>query len=353
MKISFLSPSLRKGGAENQMVKLCVYLAKKGYNVEIITFLPGNDFEKILDESHINYKVKNIKSLIGFTTLIGYISKQKPDVVITFMFAANIVGRFVKLFTGIPLITSVRANSMSPIYKMLYKFTYKLDSYSTFNSHFAYKHFIEDGIALKEKALVINNGIEVDLSYKRCNYEVGSVFQIVSIAHFRKSKDYPTLFKALSILKLKGINFKLTILGNDFGQSWPRKMINELDISDNIDIKGFVQNPIPYLLQADVLVLSSFLEGTPNAILEAMSKKIPVIASDIPGNDHIVKESGGGYLFKLSDSDDLLKKLTDVYSLSGSERKELGEKGFQYIIDNYELSIILDQWDKYIHKSVK
>lgn len=350
-KIFFLSPSLKKGGAENQLTKIAVHLSKSN-EVKIITFIEGNDFVDQLKENNIELKVFNIKSIISFFELIFYLRKNKPSLLICFMFSANIVGRFLKLIIRIPIITSVRANVMSKLYGFLYKFTYKLDDYSTFNSKYSYEEFIKNKLSLPSKSVVINNGVEVDEDITKKQYEFKDRIKLISIAHFRPSKDYKTLFKAIKILKESEYKIDLTVLGNIDGQTWPYDTLNELEITNEVNIIGFSQKTKEYLDKSDVLILSSFLEGTPNALLEAMSRKVPVIASDIPGNDLVIKESNAGFLFKLGDENDLANKIKHIISLDSQARESLGNNGFNFVIENYKLDNVLIKWEQIIKKVI-
>ena len=350
-KIFFLSPSLKKGGAENQLTKIAIHLSKNN-EVKIITFIEGNDFVDQLQENSIELKVFNIKSALTFIKLISYLKEQKPSLLICFMFSANIVGRIIKVITKIPIITSVRANVMSKLYRFLYRFTYKWDDYSTFNSKYSFEAFIHNKLAVPSKSIIINNGIEIDRNIEKVNYNFSRTVNLISIAHFRPSKDYKTLFKAIKILKDKGYSINLKVLGNLDKQTWPGEMLKELGIDDEVEIVGFTQNTKQYLAQSDLLILSSFLEGTPNALLEAMSRKLPVIASNIPGNDFVIEESKAGLLFKLQDENDLANKVIDIISLSSEAREELGRNGLNFILENYELDNILAKWEQIIEKVV-
>ena len=67
--IVFFSISLKKGGAENQLVKLALFLKNSiGLNVTIVHFVAGNDFETLLSENKIQSFYYNIKKfLVAFS----------------------------------------------------------------------------------------------------------------------------------------------------------------------------------------------------------------------------------------------------------------------------------------------
>ncbi|MCB0486436.1 MAG: glycosyltransferase, partial [Flavobacteriaceae bacterium] len=176
------------------------------------------------------------------------------------------------------------------------------------------------------------------------------IFTLISIAHFRSAKDYITLFKAIKILKEKGIQIKLLVLGKTFGQIWPGQTVKNLEIENEIEFKGYVANPQSYMATVDGLVLSSLWEGTPNAVLEAMANKLPVIASNIPPCKDLIENSGCGFLFNVKNPLDLSLKIEILMALSESEKQRLGQKGYQYVKEHYGENKVYKQWESLIYK---
>lgn len=342
-KILFFTPGLRKGGAENQMMKLVVYLRTKGYVITIVSFVESNDFEEVLKKHQINHYLIPLKKPFQLSKLVR---KEKPDLLISFMFGANIIARFVKLFYKTPLITSVRNNEISKLYYLIYKFTYSIDDLTTFNSIYALEKFTKKRLASKKRSILINNAIEVQEQENRTLNN--SVFTLISIAHFRPQKDYRTLFKAIAALKKDKHKVKLYVLGHTYGQSWPQDLIKELAIEDEVTVLGFISDVKSYIDKADALVLSSLWEGTPNALLEAMANKLPIIASDIPGNRSTVLSSNGGVLFEKQNENDLAEKIIQIANLSESQRNKMAQNGFDYVYENYESNKIHKIWEESI-----
>jgi len=348
-KITFLVGSLIKGGAENQMIKLAVNLKRKDYDVNVCYFIADNDFELILRKNKIKSEIISLKMGLGLIYLINKINKEKTDVLISFMFLSNIFARLVRIFCNVKLITSVRASQISVLYQFFYKLTYKLDDVSTFNSKVALERLKKMKITVPAKSIIVNNAISIPDRENKLNI-VNDVFKIVSIAHFReKEKDYKTLFKALKIVKLKGYDFKLYAIGNHFGSSWPSDKVKELALVDNIDFLGFIHNPDIYLKKSDILVLSTFGESTPNAILEGMAHSLPIISTDVPGCAVLLDESKAGFLSKIEDANDLADKIIVLMNMSNKLRQELGTNGYNYVCENYNEKVVFSKWEKIIN----
>ena len=348
--IYFLVINLAKGGAENQMIKLAIDLIKKEYNVKIISLGKDNDFVAILNENNLNFERIQLNWGVGLFHLVRDLVSFKTDVLISFMFASNIIARFISLFYKLKLITSVRASEISYKYKFLYKISYKLDYYSVFNSQVAFDRLKEMKITNSFNSVIINNAISIP-SPEGVSNKNDKIFTLVSIAHFReKEKDYKTLFKALQIVKQNGLNFKLFVIGKIFDLTWPIEMIKDFKLTENIKLLGFVNNPDVYLKKSDALILSTFGESSPNAILEGMAHSLPIIATDVAGCGSLLNDSMSGFLSKPEDSDDLASIIIDLINMPRQEIDKLGINGLNYILNNYDEHTIFKQWEKIINK---
>jgi glycosyltransferase involved in cell wall biosynthesis len=352
-KIILITLSLAKGGAENQLVKLSIFLKKQGFEVEIIHVLSHNDFKGDLSYNNIESKFFKIKSLLGFLKLGRFVYKRRPHLIISFMYGANLIARLLKLIFAIPIITSVRGSDISRFYSILYRLTYEIDNVSTFNSQYALEKFITKQLTNSSKSVLVKNAIKVgpDNFYKKT--KASDKLRIVSIAHFRPEKDYETLFRAMEILSNSGILIELNILGHTFGSNWPTEKIKELGLTNSVNILGFVDNSEHYLHVADVLILSSFGEGTPNAILEAMSNKVPVIASNVPGCFELLNESKCGFLFERGDASDLAQKIVIFKDLPRNIKLDLGNRGYNYIKSHFDEIIVFDKWLNLVNNYAK
>ena len=92
--------------------------------------------------------------------------------------------------------------------------------------------------------------------------------------------------------------------------------------------------------EIDCLVLPSYGEGLSNVIMEACSMEIPVIASDVPGCNELIKDSQNGFLFNHKNINNIVETMEKVYRLTDSDRLKMGSKGRAMMIHNYDINII-------------
>lgn len=92
-------------------------------------------------------------------------------------------------------------------------------------------------------------------------------------------KGFWHLMKAFSLVQKKIADAKLLIIGDGDFEEY-KKLARELKIADSVYFTGMKKNPFPYLKAAQVYALTSYNEGFPNALIEAMALNVPVIATD-------------------------------------------------------------------------
>jgi glycosyltransferase involved in cell wall biosynthesis len=165
---------------------------------------------------------------------------------------------------------------------------------------------------------VIYNVLNIDSVKKHTdafNPNLPVNINIVAIGSLLPVKGYDLLIKACDKLKKQHVDFHLTILGDGPLKDELQKMINELDLSNQIILKGFVSNPYPYLKYSDVYVMSSLSEALPTALCEAMIIGRPVIVTDCIGCKEIVEYGKYGLSQMILD-----KEIREKYSLLSKDR---------------------------------
>lgn len=137
-------------------------------------------------------------------------------------------------------------------------------------------------------------------------------------------------------------NASFFMIGDGEFRSELEGMIQASGQSNRIRILGW-RSDVPELLKAlDVMVLPSRWEGMPLAILEAMSSAVPVVASDIPGNHHLVDDGSDGRLFPLDDDAALAKALIDLVD-DRAKRARFAAQARAKVLARYTLASRMDK----------
>jgi len=114
---------------------------------------------------------------------------------------------------------------------------------------------------------------------------------IVGAGRLERQKDFPTLIRAFAQVRKKR-PCRLVILGAGSGLERLKVLSAELGIAADVDLPGFQTNPYPFLAHAELFVLSSRWEGSPNVLTEAMALGTPVVATDCPSGPRELLDGG-------------------------------------------------------------
>lgn len=189
---------------------------------------------------------------------------------------------------------------------------------------------------------VIQNGVNLSsFEYltiqKYKNINEGEKIIIVQISSFRKQKDQRTLIKALTFLPA---NVILNLVGDGKLKLDCENLAADLGLTERVNFLG-IRSDIPQLLvESDIVVLSSHYEGFGLAAVEGMAAGKPLIASDVPGLNSVVK--GAGLLFPVGDEKSLADQIQKI--LSDKEYYLQVANACKKRAENFDINIMVDKY---------
>jgi glycosyltransferase involved in cell wall biosynthesis len=116
---------------------------------------------------------------------------------------------------------------------------------------------------------------------------------IVGAGRLTRQKDFPTLIRAFARARAQR-PCRLIILGNGELEAQLIALAKELKVEHDLSLPGFVANPYAYMARAQLFVLSSLWEGSPNVLTEALALGVPVVSTDCPSGPREIL-AGGEY----------------------------------------------------------
>ena len=184
------------------------------------------------------------------------------------------------------------------------------------------------------KIVVVSNTVYIP------DYTVGwkQPFTILFMGVLIKRKGVTDLIKAIDILKKENKldNIRLKIAGSGEEEAGLKALCAQLGLDSYIDFTGWAagETKEKLLRESQMLVLPSYNEGLPIAILEAISRGMPVVASDVGDISSAIKDGENGYLIKPGDVKDLATSIEkictnrDTYSYMNKMSRELATNSF-------------------------
>jgi glycosyltransferase involved in cell wall biosynthesis len=324
LHIALFIPSLSGGGAERVFVTLANNFADMGFRVDLILTKKKGAY---LNEVSSLVKIINLNTsrvVLSTIPLYKYLSRQRPEVLLSTLPAANAVAMVVSAMLGgkVPLI--VREASMASISLTQTKNKNKNRIISLFYNVFKsqIKKLIAGSVCVAKDAIsyyninssrvvTINNPVITkrlyelsDLTPKHKWFDDEKNQIILGVGRLVEVKNFKLLIDAFAVVSVYNKRAKLIILGEGPERKKLEMQICELGLGDKVDLLGFVNNPFGYMAKASVYVLSSNYEGLPATLIQAMACGSAVISTDCPGGSReILQEGKLGVLVAVGDID--------------------------------------------------
>jgi glycosyltransferase involved in cell wall biosynthesis len=356
IKLCLIIPTLDRGGAEKQLSLLARGLDKEVFDTTVIALTRTGPLEHELSEAGIPVVSIGKRGKLdprAWWNLRNTLKRLKPDIVHTWLFAANAYGRSAARSARVPIILGSE-RSVDP-----WKASWQLaiDRYLatrsqgiTTNSPGVVDFYAGHGIP-RELFQVIANGIpprqpSQEISREEAFRRLGidpSRKLILSIGRLWPQKGYKDLIWSAEILRVLRGDTSYAILGE--GPERPRleEFRDNVKAASEVYLVGHRDDAMQILPHADLLWNGSLYEGQSNVILEAMQARVLVMASDIPGNRDLVQDNVTGILFPVGEVDRLMRvshQLLDdpesrLRMIDAAEQRVRNENDLQVMIDRH------------------
>ncbi|MED1205192.1 glycosyltransferase family 4 protein [Heyndrickxia acidicola] len=177
-------------------------------------------------------------------------------------------------------------------------------------------------------------------------------FLMIYTAEFNKNKNQQLLIKLMGQIKRDIPHVKLLLAGHGPLVETCKNLAAELGLQHHIDFLGYRNDVEKLLKMSDAALGSSFREGLPVNIMEAMSCGLPVIASENRGHNELIQNGINGWTVKQKDLVNFAEKIKLLYDHE-ELRMQFGKNGRKRILNKYavdkvlvEQSLIYDQYWK-------
>lgn len=311
---------------------------------------------------YINLKGKFDPSF--FWKINAIVKKYKVAIIHTHGYKTTLLGFIIAKMNNIPIIVTQHLWLWAKSFKL--KMYIKLEALImrfiprvVAVSEQIKREMIKNGVS-PEKVTVIDNGINID---KYCNSaDISNLKQqlnlpdkaliVGTLARLSKQKGIIYLLEAVVIILEKVPNTHFLIVGDGPLRNELQDFTEDLGISENIHFLKFRMDCERLLKIMDIFVLSSIDEGLPMALLEAMATKIPVVVTTVGSISNVIKNNENGCLVEPRNSKELAEKI--IYLLNNEQkRKELSEKAFKTVVNNYSSDAMCKEYLKIYDEVLK
>jgi glycosyltransferase involved in cell wall biosynthesis len=336
-------------------------LLEQGY--EVHTIAPEDEYTHLLEQSGcVHHKVKMdsrganpVKDSALIVELYSIYKRVKPDIILHYTIKPNVYGTLAASMLGIPVVNNVcglgtvflKKNLVSAIAIFLYKISFRFAKKVYFQNPDDLNLFVNQKLVPAD-AVDLLPGSGIDLKkFQPAAFKRNDKFTFLLISRLITDKGVMEYIEAVRKLQSSGVNAHFQVLGAmdpEHKRGIKTEVIQNWIDTKTIEYLGTTDNVQKFIHQADCIVLPSYREGTPRTLLEAASSSKPIIATDVPGCNHVVKNNFNGLLCKLKDADDLAEKMKMMAGFENTTLKLFGENGRAKMEAEYNESVVIDKY---------
>ncbi len=356
MKIVFLARTLNQGGAQRQLVALAKGLKERGHSIYVIVFYANGFFENELRTSGIDVRVLNRRGrwrvIALWRQLVHIVQELNPDILHGYLETPNVCAALLRRY--IPTAKVVFGIRASAIDYSKYDFVIRVMNWiearasryadlAIANSQAGASDIIRVGFPA-DKVIVIANGIDTERFAPdaeagrklRQQWKIKDDESLIGVVgRLDPKKDHSTFLRAAA--KLKQPNIKFVCIGIGEPTFELKQLAESLNLQDRLQWIA-PQSAISDVYNAlDVMCLSSsFGEGFPNVVGEAMACGVPCVVTNSGDAALIVGELGEVIVAGNSES-----MAAAINKSLNQNRQTISIRLRQRIIENFSLQELI------------
>jgi glycosyltransferase involved in cell wall biosynthesis len=325
LNVMFIIYDLERGGPEMRLLDLAenvssdirIFICVTSSNLSLL-----DRFKQCNVEVEVTPIAKAYREFNRINEIIRSVRRNQISIVNTYDLKGLIIALFIKHFSNSTVTLIHHVVDLLHNYKIrhrialphLLKGVDRIVSNSREAKELFGKNYFQE-----EKIELIHNGVDVkrfsrsksDNSNLRTSLGISKdVVVIGTVANLRKEKEYPFLLTAFKQLFDIYPQILLLCVGGGPLLDDMKVLAEDLGVSDRTVFTDYVENVPDYVGLMNIFVLCSSKEGFPNALIQAMSMEVPVIATAVGGCLEIVDDTKNGYLFSPGDTEGFIEKVS-------------------------------------------
>ncbi len=307
--IALFVPSLHGGGAERVMLELASGLVDRGIRTDLVLVKAEGEYLSQVPNGLRIVDLNSHRAAASLLKLVRYVRQEQPVALLSTLTQASVIALAAKLMLrgNLRVVTRI-ANTYSEefatgTFKHRQALRLLKAMFPVADGVVAVSQGVADDLkavtpGISRKVTTIYNPVvrpqiaeqaQTPSEHPWLDYRIAPV--VLSVGRLAAAKDHATLIKAFALVILAR-RAKLIILGDGPERESLIKLVEQLNLSEYVDLPGFKANPYTYMSKASVFALSSRYEGFPNVLVQAMACGTPVVSTDCRSGPREILEDG-------------------------------------------------------------
>jgi len=319
------------GGVERMVMNLIREFARQGLNIDLLTIRASSEHLDDIPESVRVIPLKAKHAITSIPELARYMRRENPRAMLVAkdragraaLLARKLAGAdtgiAIRLGTNLSTALAEKSGLQAWLRTAPMKLIYRLAEQVI---------AVSEGVAADTRKItgmpgknitVIRNPVITPTLYAQAEAAAPHSWLtdktqpiVMGMGRLTKQKDFATLVQAFAKVR-QSLDARLIILGEGKLRNEILALAKKLDIENELLLPGFQTNPYAWLSRADLFVLSSRWEGSPNVLTEALALGIPSVATNCPsGPDETLQQGKVGALVPMGDVDQLAEAMLET-----------------------------------------
>ena len=364
--IVHLTASPFLGGPERQMLGLARALPEN-YQTVFLCLMEGGKSQPFVDE--IRRREGNVICLrhnhphlvASVREVIGHLRRLRPDAVFTHNYKPLLIGHMASCWVDVPVVAVSRGWTAATRKVRLYeamdrRVLQRVDRVVCVSNGQANK--VRCAGVPDERVTVIPNSIDVS-RFGQVAPEAGEMLRslfpqplahiVMAVGRLSPEKGFSRLIEAAALVCRQRPDVGFALVGDGPLRDELSAQVQHLGLGDRFVFCGFRDDVDTLLPHAMCLAQSSFTEGMPNVVLEAMAASIPVVATEVGGTPELVVDGQTGWLVPPDDAETLARRVLDMVA-SDHLRQLMGAAGRRRVVEHFTFASQAAQYMRLIQE---
>lgn len=339
-EVCFIAGTLGQGGAERQLFYILRSLKQSGVRLRVLSLTRGEFWENKIRELDIEvaWVGQQRSKAMRLNAIVKALREYPPIVLQSQHLFTNLYAVAAARVLGLREIGALRNDWVPQIWRrrIVTSLNLRTPRILAVNSKVTIKNIAATGVPIRQMHY-LPNVVETDY-FQPITRKNGETIRLLAVGRLDNQKRFDRFLSLLTELRrtsqkdIKGI-----IVGSGPLRPSLEKQASEQGLLPNgLEFRGTVMDMKSVYQEADILVLTSDFEGTPNVVLEAMASGLPVVATRVGGLPEIIRHGDTGYLVEtdsLNGTTELLLSLINDFEL----RREVGSRARKYVESEHSL----------------
>lgn len=371
MKILHLITGLEYGGSQTMLVELAIHFQQRGIENRVVSMTQRSPLADRLALHNIPSVALGMSrgrpSLLGFRALLQMIRQEKPDIIQTWMYHADLAGGLAGFLSRIPVVWGIHhtlgnAHTLKQETWTVVRINRMVSgwlpdkiaccSQSTYDSHLSLG-FAPAKMALATNGVDVSRFLPLSGAHAALCARLGLPDSSVLVGHcgrFHPSKGHEVFLQAMGLLQESHPNVHFVLCGSGIEWSNPELAgwITRENLQSRVHLLGLQADMANFLPGLDILVSNSHDEALPLLICEAMSCQVPCVVTDVGDQAQVVAETG--VCVRPGDASALASGCVQFLSISPESLGELGRAARARIVNHYSLENTAAQYLSIYHQ---